>query len=110
MILETTNYRAFALPKPVRACDVHRFNRNTYHVTRRSDFRHASTLAQSTNNNSCPRHALARGFQRLIDIREDVINVLNAHGQADHVPAHAGRGELAVIELTVRRRRRVASQ
>src|SRR5690606_30123142 len=52
----------------------------------------------------------AAGVQRLAKIVEDVVDVLDADGQADHVFADTGTGEFVGAELAMRGRGRVAGQ
>ncbi len=43
----------------------------------------------------------AGGFQRLGQIGEDIVDMLDADGQTHHVSRHTGPGQLFVIQLPV---------
>src|SRR5690606_75949 len=47
------------------------------------------------------RSALLRGFQRLLQIREDVVDMLDTDRQPHQIPRHTGLFQLLVTQLTV---------
>ena len=51
-------------------------------------------------------YAAERG-ERLVDVPEDVVDVLEADRDPHHVLRHAGRELLRLVELAMRRRRRM---
>src|SRR5690606_16640141 len=57
-----------------------------------------------------PEPSAPGGFQCLAQVLEDVIDVLDADGQAHQVAGDAGAGQFLVIELTVGGRGRMAGQ
>src|SRR5690606_87939 len=57
-----------------------------------------------------PEPSASGGLQCLAQVLEDVIDVLDADGQAHQVAGDAGAGQFLVVELTVGGRGRMAGQ